>query len=162
MTNRLPRPCTHPMARALVLWLVALVLLQGTAAMVFGALGRSHTHSPVQQRAAAATLVLEDVRRWKPAPVRQARAPGGFGHRHTGAAAQRHHHAADDGSVVRSAADPTEADEAGGPSAVPVLALIPAGPAWLHRHQPVAAEARAPWRLRTGFTRHPERPPKFG
>lgn len=145
------------MARALVLWLVALLLLQGTAALVFGALGPSHLH----QRAAE-TPVLEDVRRWKPAPVREVHAPTWYGHVDSGAAMQRHHHAADDGSVVRSAGDSADADEAAGAVAVPVLALIPAGPAWLHRHDPVAAEACASWHPRTGFTRPPERPPKFG
>ena len=153
-----PRHPNRPLTRLVVLWLIALVLpLQGAAAGVFGALGPAHLH----QRAAS-TLVLEDVRRWRPAPTLQAHAPGGFGHAHARAAPQRHHHAADDGSVVRTGADPADADEAPGASAVPVLALIPEGPTWLHRHDPMAAVARPLWSLRTGFTRHPARPPKFG
>lgn len=160
-----PRPhltFTRPLARALVLWLIALVLpLQGTAAGVFAALGPAHLHASPQKRAAD-TLVLEDVRRWKPAAASQAHAPGWLGHVHTGAAPQRHHHGADDGSVVRTGSDAVDDDAAAGVTAVPVLALIPAGPAWLLRHAPVAAQARAQWRPRTGFTRQPERPPKFG
>jgi hypothetical protein len=151
---------TRVLTRLVVLWLIALVLpLQGAGVGALGALGAAHVH----QRSATA-LVLEDVRRWKPAsPARsQTHAPSWFGHAHAEAAPKRHHHALSDQSVVRSDHDPADADEAAGSGALSVLAMIPATPAWLDVGGAAAVRATPSWRPRSGFTRHPERPPKFG
>ena len=146
------------------MWLVAFVLpLQGTAVGVFSALGPAHIH----QRAEA-PQVLEDVRRWRSTPVSSAPAYAAalawVGHSHPDAAPQRHHHGADDASVVRtgenSPLDTADADEALGASALSVLALIPAVPAWADATAPTAAASRPPWAMRTGYVDFPDRPPK--
>ena len=158
------------------MWLVAVVLpLQGAAVGIFSAMGPAHIHQPAE-----APLVLEDVRRWRPAPVASAPACatalawvghaghlGGVGHLHPDAAPQRHHHAADDGSMVRIGAndplDSADADEALGAgvlSALSVLALIPAVPAWADAMASTDAASRPHWALRTGFVDFPDRPPK--
>ena len=153
--------------RFVVMWLAAFVLpLQGTAVGVFSAMGPAHIH----QRAEA-PLVLEDVRRWRPAPVASAPAYAAalawVGHSHPDVAPQRHHHAADDDSVLRTEAnsplDCADADEALGASALSalcVLALIPALPAWADAATSTEAASRAPWAMRTGFVEFPDRPPK--
>lgn len=149
------------------MWLMAFVLpLQGTAVGVFSAMGPAHIHPRAET-----PLVLEDVRRWRPAPVASAPAHAAalawLGHSHPEAAPQRHHHAADDGSVLRTGAnsplDNADADEAlgaGALSALSVLALIPALPAWAEAAASTGAASRPPWAMRTGFVDFPDRPPK--
>ncbi len=149
------------------MWLMAFVLpLQGTAVGVFSTLGPAHIHQPADVR-----LVLEDIRRWRPTPVAAppayAAALAWVGHSHPDAAPQRHHHAADDASVLRTDANSplasADADEAPGASALTalsVLALIPALPAWADAAASTDAAARPPWAMRTGFVDIPDRPPK--
>ena len=149
-------PFASRFTRVVVLWLLAIVLpLQGAAVGIFGALGPAHVH-----KAADAPLVLEDVRRWKPAPRAQAHVFTAFGHFHASATPQRHHHAVDDGSVVRTDADAADADEAPGASAVSVLALIPS----MTMQVPSSAAAERNhgplWAASTGFVHPPERPPR--
>ena len=163
-----PAIVTCRITRFIVLWLLAFVLpLQGAAVGVFSAMGPAHVHQRVE-----APLVLEDVRRWRAAPVAKApalatafsTALAWVGHSHASAAPQRHHHTADDDSVVRTGdagpPDSPPTDEALGASALSVLALIPAVPAWADAATPADAAARPPWTLRTGFVAFPDRPPK--
>ena len=140
--------------RVVVLWLLAVVLpVQGAAVSVFTAKGPAHVHKPAE-----APLVLEDIRRWKPAPVLRAHVFTALGHFHAGAAPQRHLHAGDDGTVVPTAADEPEADAA--PGAVPVLVLIPD----IAVHAPPRTSDRITpgplWALRTGFIEPLDRPPR--
>ena len=152
------RRSSRRLARLLVMWLLAIVLpLQSTAVGVFAAKGPSHVH-----RAAAATLVLEDVRRWKPAPV--ARGPVfaslAHSHEHAGGQALRHLHGRDDASVVTTGDDTELADEALGASSLSVLALIPAFALPSHHEAASPEMARAGWRPLTGFIEPLDRPPR--
>jgi hypothetical protein len=146
--------------RLLVMWLLALVLpLQGAALGVFAAKGPAHLHKVA---AATTPLELDDVRRWKVAPVAEPHVFAALGHIHAGSTPQRHHHARSDASVVVTAADAPDADEAVGASGLSVLALIPALTA------PGAGRAAPPavphsgWQPRTGFTVPLDRPPRLG
>ena len=149
--------------RLLVLWLLALALpLQGAALGVFGAQGPAHLHMAANPSAAARPLVLDDVRRWKTAPIAQPHVLASVGHFHTSPSAQRHHHARNDASVVATGADAPDTDEAVGSGGLSVLALIPS------LASPRAGEAAAPavphsgWQPRTGFTVPLDRPPRLG
>jgi hypothetical protein len=142
------------------MWLLALVLpLQGTAAGVFGVLGQSHIHRSAQR--APATLVLEDVRRWK-APVAEAPAHvlTGIGHFHAGAAPQRHRHAQGDDSVVALKGEPVDGDEAPGFDIVSGLALLPAVTVWSSAARGSAHGAWRPWAARCVSVEPFERPPR--
>lgn len=144
--------------RLLVMWLLAFVLpLQGAAVALFATKGPAHLH----KIATTAPLVLEDLRRWKPAMATIARVTPALGHVHASAVAQRHHHARDDGSVVRVPDDTADADEALGASAAPsMLALIPAAVAWGTPERVVAAHA-PPWdALKTRYVSPLDRPPR--
>ena len=139
------------------MWLLALVLpLQGTAIGVFAAKGPTHLHKV----AAAAPLVLQDLRRWKPALAATSHAGALFGHVHASAAAQRHHHARDDGSVISTGDETADADEALGASAPPVLALIPVAGAWGSPERVVAAHAPPSGALQTRHVSPLDRPPR--
>ena len=152
-----PARFTSRLTRSVVLWLLAVVLpVQGAAVGVFTALGPAHVH-----RAPDAPLVLHDVRRWKPAVATPTHVFAGWGHFHAGTAPQRHHHAIDDGSVVRSAADTPDADEALSASALSVLALIPAVPAWAPPRATASLDAHPLWAPQTGFIRLLDRPPRL-
>ena len=146
--------------RLLVMWLLALVLpLQGAALGVFAAKGPAHLHKVA---AATAPLVLDDVRRWRVAPVAEPHVLVALGHTHAGNASQRHYHARSDASVVVTGADAPDTDEAVGAGGLSVLALIPSLAA------PGAGSAAPPavphsgWQPRTGFTVPLDRPPRLG
>ena len=149
--------------RLLVLWLLVLALpLQGAALGVFGSQGPAHLHMAANPSAAARPLVLDDVRRWKAAPIAQPYMQASVGHSHTSPSAQRHHHDRNDTSVVATGADAPDTDEAVGSGGLSVLALIPS------LASPRAGEAAAPavphsgWQPRTGFTVPLDRPPRLG
>ena len=161
----LPTPfAIRPRVRIAVLWLLAIVLpLQGSALAMFAAMGPAHMHVQAQP---ATPLVLEDFRRWRPAPVAQAHVFTSLGHFHASAAPQRHHHAFDDTSVVRTddtgasnGADIDEALTASG-SLAGVLALIPALAPWHAAKLSRAIEPGPLWTPQTGFTLRADRPPK--
>lgn len=145
-----------------MLWLLALVLpLQGSAAVVFGAMGPAHAH----RAASAAAPVLEDLRRWRPAvqPAASGFAALGLGHAHAhaGNAVQRHYHARTDGSVVPAdLGDVGDTDEGAGVSAVAVLALLPRVAAWAPPGAASADASRPFWAELTGFMPRRDRPPK--
>lgn len=142
--------------RIAVWWLIALVLpMQGAAVVVFGAMGPAHVH-----RSSEAPLLLEDFRRWKPAPVAATHVFAALGHSHADASPQRHHHPAGDASIQRIGSDLDEADEGPGTSAVSVLALIPSSTPWLPPTASVRTVAGPQWALRTAFITPFERPPK--
>ena len=148
--------------RVLVMWLLALVLpLQGTAAGVFGVLGPNHIHRGAQR--ASATLVLEDVRRWK-RPVAEAPAHllVGLGHFHAGASAERHRHAQSDDSVVAVKGDPADGDEAPGFDIVSGLALLPTVTVWSGAARHTVRTAWRPWAARCVSVEPLERPPRQG
>ena len=87
--------------RLALMWLLAVVVpLQGMAVGIFTALGPSHIH-----KAAKSVLVLEDVRRWKPSPVRESKVRTLWGHSHESASTQRHYHRFDEVSVVNQGID---------------------------------------------------------
>jgi hypothetical protein len=158
----MPLPFTATFAtrltRAVVLCLLVIVLpLQGAAAAAFSAMGPAHVH-----KAAAAPLVLEDLRRWRPAPVAQAHVFAAIGHFHAGAAPQRHHHAGGDASTVRTDANGPDTDEALSVSGVPMLAPIPAVHTWAPLCTALAPDAGPRWALRTGFSSRLDRPPQRG
>lgn len=143
--------------RLLVMWLLALVLpLQGAALGVFAAKGPAHLHKV----AAAAPLVLEDLRRWKPTIAATAPVATLFGHVHAGAVAQRHHHARADGSVISTPDETADADGALGASAPSVLALIPAASAWGSPECVAAAHAPPLGALQTRHVSPLDRPPR--
>ena len=138
------------------MWLLALVLpLQGTAAAVFAAIGPLHGH-----RVASATPVLQDFRRWTPTPQREMHVVAALGHFHTVDTPQRHHHARGDASVVPTAVDVGDDDEAAGASAVAVLAPIPDVVDWLPAALASADASRPPWPPLTGFVLPLDRPPR--
>ena len=154
------------LTRTLVMALLAIVLpVQGAAAGVFSAIGPAHLHQSVRA-APAAALVLEDFRRWKPAPVVQTHVFTALGHVHAGASPQRHHHAVDDASVVRTGGDgPLDGPDADGAlsaSAVSVLALIPGAAVWTAAEATADPATRPSWTWLTGFTQPLERPPQQG
>ena len=156
-TTAFTRRCT----RILVLWLLATVLpLQGAAVGVFAAMGPAHIHL----RADVAPRVLEDFRRWRPAPVPQAHVFTSLGHFHAIGAPQRHYHGFDDASVVRTGDDgplsSPDADEATSASLASVLALLPTPMAWAPPTAPDARATRPRWQPQTGFIALLERPPK--
>lgn|GEM_PF-1651589 len=144
-------------ARLAVMWLLAIVLpLQGSAAVIFGAMGPAHSH----RIAAAPAPVLEDFRRWKPAVQPQQHVLTALGHFHAGNSLQRHRHDRSDSSVVPAAADVGDTDEAAAASAIAVLAPIPSLVAWLPPPS-VAVEASRPlWPPLTGFIPRLDRPPR--
>lgn len=139
------------------MWMLALVLpLQGTAAVVFAAMGPAHGH----RAASAAAPVLEDFRRWQPAVQREDHVFAALGHFHAIDTPQRHHHARSDASVVSVAMDVGDADEATGASAVAVLAPIPGVVTWLPP-APASVDASGPlWPPLTGFVLPLDRPPR--
>ncbi|MBC8057353.1 MAG: hypothetical protein H7Y61_12330 [Rhizobiales bacterium] len=160
MTSTRPALATRRTTRLLALWLLAFVLpLQGAALGVFAAKGPAHAH---RVAAASAPLVLEDVRRWKPAPAAAAQVLASLGHVHVGDAAQRHLHAHGDASVVVLHGDEPDTDDAVGASSLSVLALIPSFGTAGVREPAAPAIPRRGWSLRIGFIDPFERPPKQG
>jgi hypothetical protein len=158
MTTPFTAALATRLTRAMVLCLLAIVLpLQGAAAAAFSAIGPAHVH-----KAEATPLVLEDLRRWRPAPVAQAHVFTALGHFHASAAPQRHHHATDDASTVRTEANGPDADEALSVSSVPLLAPIPAVQTWQPLRAATAPDAGPLWALRTGFRGRLDRPPQRG
>lgn len=150
-------PLAARTTRLLVMWLLALVLpLQGAAVGVFGVKGPVHQH----QTASAPPLVLQDVRRWKAAPVKHALQLALRGHVHAGSASQRHHHARSDPSVLVTAIDAPDADEAIGPSGLSVLALIPTSGIWCMAEPVSSSGAAASGRFQTRCVSPLDRPPK--
>lgn len=143
--------------RLLVTWLLALVLpLQGAALGVYAAKGPSHLHKAV----AAHPLVLEDLRRWKPAAAAESRVAARIGHVHASAVAERHHHSRDDGSVMAHADETADADEALGSATPSVLALLPAAGVWGSPERVAAAHAPASAVLRSRCVAPLDRPPR--
>jgi hypothetical protein len=146
------------LTRAAVLCLLVIVLpLQGAAVAAFSVIGPAHVHKP-----APAPLVLEDLRRWRPAPVAQAHVFTALGHFHASAAPQRHHHATDDASAVRTDTNGPDTDEALSVSSVPLLVPIPAVQTWQPLRAATAPDAGPLWALRTGFRSRLDRPPQRG
>lgn len=148
--------------RLALMWLLAVVLpLQGMAVGVFTALGPSHIH-----KAAQSVLILEDVRRWKPSPVRESKLPALFGHSHESASAQRHYHAFDDGSVVNLGADSTANGSSvdDGLSTGTLLAsfwvLNSEAVAWQPLQASNALASRPFWTSMSVFVEPHDRPPK--
>ena len=151
-----------PSMRLVPMWLLAVVLaLQGMTVGIFSALGPSHIH-----KAAQSILVLQDVRHWKPSPVRKSALSALLGHSHGSASAQRHHHAFDDLSVINldvdSAANGSGVDE--GLSAGALLAsfwpLSSHFVTWQPLHGSNALAARPFWTSTSVVVMPHDRPPK--
>lgn len=148
--------------RLALMWLLASVLpLQGMAVGIFTALGPSHIH-----KAAQSVLVLEDVRRWKPSPVREWKLPAALSHSHGSASAQRHYHAFDDVSVVNLGVDST-ANGSGvddglsaGTSLATIWAFSSEAVAWQPLQSSNALALRPQWTSMSVSVEPPERPPK--
>ena len=145
-----------------MLWLLAFALpLQGAAFGVFAAKGPAHLHMTANPSAAAGPLVLDDVRRWKAAPIAQPQVLASVRHFHTGPSAQRHHHARNDASVVATGADAADTDEAVGSGGLSVLALIPSLTPPRAGEATASAVQHSGWQPRTGFTVPLDRPPRL-
>jgi hypothetical protein len=149
-----PTPFKHRAMRVIVTWLLALVLpVQGTAVGIFAVIGPAHVHTTTQS-----PVVLEDFRRWRPAPAVQTHVFADWGHFHAGAAPQRHHHDVHDGSVVRTDVD--DADEALDANVPAALALIPSVATYAPPRATGATAARPLWAMQTSFVEPLDRPPR--
>jgi len=156
-TPQLPALHSRRIARLVVMWLLTLVLpLQGTAAVVFGAMGPAHGH----RAASAPAPVLEDFRRWRPTAQRDGHVLAALGHFHAGNGVQRHHHVRNDASVVPAAAEAGDAEEAATASAVPVLALIPAARVFVSPERVAATRAPSLRAVQTRCVAPLDRPPR--
>lgn len=139
------------------MWLLVLVLpTQGTAAVVFAAMGPAHGH----RLAVASVPVLEDFRRWEPAVQREQHVFTALGHFHTIDTPLRHHHTRGDASVVSVAMDVGDADDATGASAAAVVAPLPGPAMWLPASLSPVEVSRPLWPALTGFVPPPDRPPR--
>ena len=147
--------------RLALMWLIAAVLsLQSMAVGGFTALGPSHIH-----KAPLSVLVLEDVRRWKPSPVRES-LPALFGYSHASASAQRHYHAFDDSTVVKQSVDATanvsSVDDgmSAGSLLAPFWAMSSGTAAWQPLQATDALTSGPFWTATSAVVEPHERPPK--